>query len=194
MGLYVKQSSAIQGMEVWQKILEVAQGGFTIDSTNTELTGVDEVPAGSLVSFDEATRKVNIDKTAVVYATANSTSQKIKKDHCLAVGDIVAKTVGGTAYAITAIDKSNADYDTITVATALDLTEGDILWLSSAAGATTAAYLFTPNGVLKNRFKPDQPNDMVSVVLRGTLYERRTTGCPSGKKSSLPHIIWSQSR
>ena len=196
MGLQIKKTTGIQGMEVWQNVIEVLPGGFTIDETNTTLTGVDEVPAGTLVSYDEATRKVNLDKTATVYETANSTTQKVKKDHSLAVGDIVAKTTGSTAYAITAIDRSNADYDVITLATAMSLTAGDVLWLSSAAGATAAAYKFTPNGLLKNRLTPDgRGNEFVSVVIRGTVYERRTSGYPAAKKTTIGNnIIFSQSR
>ena len=46
---------------------------------------------------------------------ASDTAIKVKKLHNFKVGDFVMTAEGGLAYAITAIDESNKDYDTITV-------------------------------------------------------------------------------
>ncbi len=199
MGLQIKTNTGIDGQEVFQRILEVAPGGFIVDETNNKLDGVDFVQRGELVNYNEETRKLVIDKLAVVHADTATTEIPVKKGHSLAVGDILSSGAeGGEAYAITAIDSSNEDYDLVTVGTALgSLTAGDILWLSSAEGGTSGAYAVTPNAVLKNGFKPDE-NDAVSVVLRGTVYERRLPGIPGGgvpaaKKTALKHIIFSQS-
>jgi len=40
---------------VFQKVLELARGGFTLDATG--LTAGDIIPAGTPIAFDEATRK-----------------------------------------------------------------------------------------------------------------------------------------
>lgn len=50
---------------------------------------------------------------------ASDTAIKVKKLHNFKVGDFVMTAEGGLAYAITAIDESNKDYDTITVGTTL---------------------------------------------------------------------------
>lgn len=46
------------GVEIWQTVLETAQGGFSLDPTG--LTLGDTIPAGTPIVFDEATRKAKI--------------------------------------------------------------------------------------------------------------------------------------
>lgn len=136
-----------------------ATGGFTLDKTNLP-DGIDFLPKGSLIAADFATRKAVVVKNAVVYeaAEAVATDVKIGKNHLLSVGDIVAKAVGGTSYAITAIDTEAAAYDVITVGTALGaLAVGDVLFESAEAGAATGAEAAVANGILiHDAFLEDQ--------------------------------------
>jgi len=204
MGLQITETSGIQGMEVFQsKNLEDVPGGLTLDQTNNNFDEGVVVQKGELIIYDESTRLAVVDKLATVHATVGDTDVKIqvKKGHCLSVGDVIAEgDEGGAAYAITEIDTSDDDYDNVTVDTALGvLSAGDVLWLSAATGATKSEYLGTPNGVLKNDCKPSA-NDAVSVVTRGTVYERRLPGIyggygvPSGKKSAMSdRILFSDS-
>ena len=49
---------------IFQKVLETARGGFSLDATG--LTAGDTIPAGTAIAFDEATRKAklaNVDGT-----------------------------------------------------------------------------------------------------------------------------------
>ena len=203
MGLQMTSTAAGPGgMEVFQsKNLEDVPGGLTIDQDETNFETDQNVQKGELVLYSEATRLVKIAKLATVETTTATTSIQVNKGHCFAVGDFVSTGAdGGEAYDITAIDQTNAAYDTLTVSTAIgSLTADDVIWLSTGAGGATAGVALVPNGVLKNDVKPSA-NDAVSVVTRGTVYERRLPGVfggygvPSQHKTGLTsRIMFSQS-
>lgn len=127
-----------------------ATGGFTLDKDNLP-AGIDFLPKGSLIAADFATRKAVVVKNAVVKAAVEADGVEITvgKNNLLKVGDFVSKAVGGTSYAITAIDKSDADVDTVTVETTLGaLAKGDILFASVESGAKKGAEANVANGIL----------------------------------------------
>ena len=183
------------GIQAFQKVIENAQGGFVLD--HSTLTVGDTVKAGHPLSLNEATRKANVVKLAKVYenATDSATAIKVYKGHHFKVGDYIAKTAGSAAYAITAITTSNASYDTLTVGTTLGAAltaDTDVLFQSSATGASAAAYSYTAEGLLYEDTDV-AAGTSVSVVLRGTVYERRAPAVTAAVKATLPHIIYSQS-
>ena len=95
-------------------------------------------------------------KTAEMYADAAAEAIKyqVEKNHLFAVGDVITKSgLAGIAAAITAIDKSEDNYDAITVGATLgDLSDGDVLVLASAAAdAGSASYLYTPTVLTMNK-------------------------------------------
>lgn len=192
----ITSESEIQSVPIFITILEDFAGGGVLDDTN--LAAGDYVKAGAIVNFDEATRKVKPLKLATVYeaAASNATVIKINKGSHLVATDKVGKTVGSAAYAISAIDSSNALYDSITLGTTLGvaLAAGDQLFESSAAGANAAALNVSPNGVMKYDVEVGK-NEGCAVIRRGTVYNRRI---PSAVKSAvaayLPHIIFSEQR
>jgi len=206
MGLQINSSAGTQGMAVFQsKNLEDVPGGLTLDEDDNNFDAGVIVQKGELCIYSEATRLVVIDKLATVYeeAGASATAYKVNKGHCLSVGDVVSTgAVGDDAATITAIDTTTSDdYDTLTLsATITAVTAGDVLWLSSAVGATAGAFLGTPNGILKNDADPTGGNVAVSVVTKGTVYERRLPGIygghsvPAAKKTAMSdRILFSQS-
>lgn len=77
---------------------------------------------------------------------AFETAIKVKKMHNFKVGDFVMTAEGGLAYAITAIDESNKDYDTITVGTTLKaIAKGGFLIEAAAESTSTTSKLkYTP--------------------------------------------------
>lgn len=77
---------------------------------------------------------------------ASGTAIKVKKMHNFKVGDFVMADEGGLAYAITAIDESNKDYDTITVGTTLGaIAKGGFIMEAAEESATTTSKLkYTP--------------------------------------------------
>lgn len=202
MGLQIVNTPAGSGsMEVFQsKNLEDVPGGLLLDADNNWET--DQVcQKGELVKYDESTRLALIAKLATVETTTATTSIQVNKGHCFAVGDYVSTGAdGGEAYDITAIGQTNSAYDTLIVSTAIgSLTAGDVIWLSTGTGGATAGVALVPNGILKNDVKPSA-NDAVSVVVRGTVYERRLPGVfggygvPAQHKAGLTdRILFSQS-
>lgn len=192
MGLHVTKTVLNAGKVIWQKVLETVRGGFRLDTTG--LTDGATIPGGSLFTFDESTRVARLIKTATLQApaTASATTYRVLKGHLFAIGDNIAHTLGGTAYPITAIDKTNADYDEITVGTTLAGTPaaGAALFQSTATGASAATA--EPNGLLYEDTDVSSHAD-VAIVSRGTVYARRIPGVPVTLRAKLPLIIFSES-
>jgi hypothetical protein len=193
MGMNITKKVVSYGVQIWQKVLETARGGFALDVTG--LTIGETLKGGSLISFDESTRIAKVIKAAVVQANATNTATDIRvlKGHPFKVGDYLAAVEGGKAYAITVINTTDATYDTLTVGTTLGvaLTAGDALFQSTATGASAAVAL-TPNGLSYEDYEITASTD-IAVVTRGTVYARRIPGIIAGLKSKLPLIIFSQS-
>jgi len=182
------------GVPIWQDIYgENAQGGFTLDMTG--LTSGTILPAGTPITFDESTRLAKPLVQATVYADAggSATAYQVKKGSNAAVGNYLASAVGGKAYAITAIDTTNALYDTLTVGTSIGAaTAGTGLFISSATGATSAALGVTPKGLLYEDVTA-VAGASLSVRIKGTVYARRIPAYPAALPAALPLITFSQS-
>lgn len=171
---------------------QLAQGGFALDTTG--LTADSVLYAGQPFLFDEATRLAKPLHTGVIYETsgASDTVYKVKKGHLFIVGDNFCKTVGNKAYAITAIDTSNASYDSVTVGTTLGtLTAGDFVFASSAAGATAGAFPATLKGLLYSDVKV-AAGESCSVAIKATVYARRVP-YSADLAATLKGITYSQS-
>lgn len=195
MGLQPVKTTVNSGVPVFQTRLESAYGGFVLD--HSTLTVGDTVKAGQPLGYDESTRLAKVVKLFKVYENASNsaTSIKVYKNHHGKVGDYVAASVGGAAYAITAIDTSAAAYDTLTVGTTLGVAltaDTSVLFQSSATGASAGAYSVTAKGLLYEDTDVSA-GASCSVVIRGTVYERRAPAATAVVKSAMPHIIYSQS-
>lgn len=185
---------------IWQGTdddIQLAQGGFYLAATGLPAGTI--IPAGTGFVFDEATRAATMWGGAVLYADAGNTdvTYQVKKGHTLIVGKYLAAVSGGKAYAITAIDTSNAAYDVLTVGTTLGaaLTAGANLFASTATGASAAAHAAI-NGLLYDDKLATVGQD-VSLVIRGTVYARRIPYAYStafAALTGLKNIIFSQSK
>lgn len=192
----ITKETVSDGIVVFQKVIETAQGGFTLETS--DLVVGNTLKAGTVIgatAANETARRVTAIKSATVYENATNTATDIKvyKGHNFKVGNYLAAVKGGKAYAITVIDTSNAAYDTLTVGTtlAVALTVGDALFQSTATGASAAAYL-RPLGLLYEDTEIASEVD-VAVVIRGTVYGRRITGLHASILLDIPNIIVSQS-
>lgn len=198
MSLQPVKTTAAGGVAVWQNVFETASGGFTLDTTGLTTLAVGSVlKAGLPFGFDESTRKARSIKVATLYSnvTNSATTYPVLKGHNFIVGEHFGYTVGGAAYTITAIDTTtNTTHDVITIGTTLGvaITAGNALFQSSAAGASAAALIVTPKGLLYEDTDP-VANTTLSVVIRGTIYHRRIPTVPSAIKTALPNIIFSES-
>jgi hypothetical protein len=181
---------------VWQgegKDIQLAQGGFVLSTTGLPADTV--IPAGTPLVISEANRTASILDYGIAQANAGgtATAYPVLKGHTLKVGDYLASgAVGGKAYAITAIDTSNSAYDTVTVGTTIGaVTAGDLLYASTATGATASA-LPAINALLYADTLANS-GESVSAVIRGTVYARRVA-YNAAIAALLDDIIYSQSK
>ncbi len=198
MSIGMSRKLSTGAIPVWQglsKDIQLAQGGFLL-TKGTLVTG-DVVKAGTPVVFDEAARTASVLHVAVMQANAasNATSYQVLKGHTLKVGDYLAKNSGGPAYAITAIDTSNAGYDALTVGTTIGATTaGDTVFASTATGASASA-LPAANGLVYDDVAVTDAATSISAVIRGTVYARRIPyNAAIAALTGLDDIIFSQSK
>lgn len=156
------------------------QGGFTLDKT-----GIPEgyvLKRGAVIEFDESTRSAKFIVTArlVEAAADDAVDYKIAKGSAYAVG---AKFGGET---ISAIDKSNEDYDAVTVGATLgvDLSIGDVV---------PAVEVGDFVGLNYHETEVHSGDVSLTLLISGTVYERRTDGIGSELGAKMPRIIRSQS-
>lgn len=184
-----KKVTANTGAVIFQQVLTMAQGGFTLDDAGFT-TENDVVPAGTPVGYDESTRKALVAKVGTLQANVanNVTAYPVLKNHNFRVG-MEIKVSGGTARAITSIDTSNADYDVLNVGTTIGTaaSAGAAIYVDDA-GYTGVKGLTYADAVIDSKGVAD-----IGVVLRGTVYARRIAPVPATLQASLPQIIFSQS-
>jgi hypothetical protein len=200
--LQVTRTYNTASIPVWQgtaKDIQLAQGGFNLTIPSGAVAG-QILPAGTPIVFDEATRQATYTAVGTLYsaATNSTTTYNLNKGSGLKVGDYLALAgTGAQAYAITAIDTSNANYDVYTVGTTLGVaaSAGAGLYASTATGASASAY---PTGV--NGLSYDDvvigAGQTISVVIRGTCYARRLPAYSAALAAltGLKNIIFSQSK
>lgn len=187
--LGVKSETASYSSEKFQLIKETAQGGFTLDESVLPAGTV--IPAGTAIGFDESTRKAKPLKGGVLQANATdaATTYKVLKGSNLAVGMTVNLT-GGTQRAITAIDKSNADYDEFTVGTTIGVaaSAGAQVFVNDDGYTKAKGLLMNDAEVPASGF-----TETVSVVIDGTVFSRRIAPISAAVKALMPNIIFSES-
>ena len=189
--MQIKKETIKSGIVVWQggSKIETAQGGFLLDDA-AFVTDGEVIPAGTPIGFNESTRVAKVCKVGVAQANATNvaTTYKILKGSLVKVGMSI-NSGAGTARAITEIDKTNADYDLLTVATTIGVavTAGDCIFVSDA-GYTGVKGLLYEDVTINSLGTTD-----VAVALRGTVFARRISPIPATVKALLPLIIFSES-
>lgn len=170
--------------------LEDIPGGGTIAVTELTQSAVED---GTPVGVD-SNGIYHVTKTAkVIEAAANTaTEYKVAKKHNFKVGEFIALKTGDVAYAITAIDTSDADYDVLTVGTTLGVAAavGDVIFQAAAESATTtSAFKYKPVGLTGTGFDILAGNNHSSdIVVRGSV--KKDLAAPSGTyvQAALPLI------
>lgn len=197
----ITRTTGASGIPVWQgtdKDIQLAQGGFLLSATSLPDDTV--IPAGTPLVISESARTASILGYGIAQANAGgaAVAYPVLKGHTFKVGDYLATgATGGKAYAITAIDSTSSTvYDTLTVGTTIGaVTAGDLLYASTATGATASALpasnaLLYEDAVVKTGF-----SNSVSAVIRGTVYARRVAYNASiAALTGLSKITYSQSK
>lgn len=143
---FARQSFGGSFPEIWRGECKMLPAGFKLTSTISVGT---VIRRGTLVEVDFSNLTAKVAKRAVVLAGGTTTKPRIGKGHLFAVGDVVTKEGSGSASpTISAIDTSNASYDTLTLSAAYTgLTTDDVLVESTAYGYYDAES--TDEGALK---------------------------------------------
>lgn len=191
--MFRKKESEFQYAPGIEKIIEDIQGGGTI--ARAELKGiVDELPPLVIVGKD-SNGLYRVVKTARVTAVVADAAKKIQvaKNHVFKIGEAV--TVGGALAGasdlITAIDKSNASYDEITLAGTIGAAAiGEVLILVSAkADADAATFKCVPEVITMNKVDTTVANQQSGLLVRGTVNEKvMPYAIDAAIKALLPHI------
>jgi hypothetical protein len=172
--MYVKESTEYQNPLVIINVIEDKVGGGTV--AKADLVSTDELKPGAVVGED-ANGLLHVVKTLKVYENAanNVTAYKVYKTHEAKVGDVVATSKFASAsVAISAIDTTHADYDTVTVGATLGVAvvAGDVLVQANATAAAGAGvYKYTPIGITMNAVDLSVANQTSGVLVRGTVNE-----------------------
>ena len=113
------------------------RGSFVLDVTGVPVGSY--IPSFTPIAADlkAHTAKIVVNVKVVEAAAADATSIKIAKNSYVAVGTKLG--TGAKGATVSAIDKSNAEYDVLTLSSAFTaaLTEGQVLFEATAAGGTT---------------------------------------------------------
>jgi hypothetical protein len=199
MSLAPTRTTGTNSIPVWQGLgqhIQLLQGGVLL--TTTGILADTVIPAGTPVVVDESARTATFLGTGVAQANAasNATAYLVLKGHTLKVGDYLASgAAGGKAYAITTITIGTGAYDTVNVGTTIGaVTAGDLLYASTATGATASAYPVITGLLYADTVVPTLGEAMeISVVIRGTVYARRVP-YNTTIAAALTRIIYSQSK
>lgn len=172
--MYVKESTEYQNPLVIVNLIEDKVGGGTV--AKADLVSTDELKPGAVVGED-ANGLMHVVKTLKVYENAanNVTAYKVYKGSEAKVGDAIATNkFASAAVAITAIDKTNADYDAVTVGATLGVAvvAGEVLVQANATAAAGAGvYKHTPVGITMNAVDLSVSNQQSGILVRGTVNE-----------------------
>lgn len=189
---FTSSDSAVSKV-VFHKMIEDIQGGVTVSVA--DYTDGFILPAGSVIGKG-SNGLFRVLKTAKLTADATNTATTydVAKGHGFKVGEFIASATGAKAYAITAIDTSNADHDTLTVGTTLGvaLTAGAGLFKAlGQSTTTTSAFFVTPYAVTGQDLKlVAGDNNFIDAYLRATLFESLAPVATSQIKTALPQILW----
>ena len=142
---------------IFEKIFAEKPGGGMLPNQSYD------VPAGVALGYDSNGKLAVIKAYKVVAAAESSdTSIKIAKGSGIAVGDVLA--TGKKGVASTAVDKSNAAYDTVTVSMGVALAEGAILYQAASASASAAVPVYTPKYILGTNVFAGEGDKEVKLV------------------------------
>lgn len=164
-----------------EKIIEDVIGGGTIDRRDLQNAlfngkALDELPPMVIAAKDPETGLYHALKTAVASDAGSGTAYKVAKNHLFGVGDFVmiGGDLTGASDQITAIDKSNANFDTITLAATIGAaTKGQVLVQAKDKQAAKAAKLPYDGELVVTMNKVDLTvaNQQSGLLVRGTVNE-----------------------
>jgi uncharacterized membrane protein len=168
------------------------RGNYILDVTG--LTVGSYVPSFTPIAADlkAKTAKIVVNILVVEAADTTATSIKIAKGSYLVAGMFIG--TGSKGAKVTAIDKTNADYDVVTVEATIGaaLKVGDVLFEATAVGGTTPKKLAN-SALYENHKVTDGINSV--ALLQGAFEiepEKLVTPFSAKDKANLPHFQFNE--
>lgn len=168
------------------------RGNYILDVTG--LTVGSYVPSFTPIAADlkAKTAKIVVNILVVEAADTTATSIKIAKGSYLVAGMFIG--TGSKGAKVTAIDKTNVDYDVVTVEATIGaaLKVGDVLFEATAVGGTTPKNL--ANSALYGDHKITEGINSVALIQRAFEIEpeKLVTPFSAKDKANLPHFQFNE--
>lgn len=168
------------------------RGNYILDVTGQTLGSY--VPSFTPIAADlkAKTAKIVVNILVVEAADTTATSIKIAKGSYLVAGMFIG--TGSKGAKVTAIDKTNADYDVVAVEATIGaaLKVGDVLFEATAVGGTTPKNL--ANSALYENHKVTDGINSVALLQRAFEIEpeKLVTPFSAKDKANLPHFQFNE--
>jgi len=177
----------------WRGDAKVLPGGYGLLQNFPKGT---RIARGTLLRIEYGTLTANVVKRAMVVAGGTTTAPRVTKNSYFQIGDLVMNIGGNAGIAITAIDKSNAGYDEITLASDLAAAVANA-HLVEASAATGATPKYVPNMVAGEMTEPldGDTHDTVSAAYDAVVLLGYITDVPAEWRTGValkenPNIIF----
>lgn len=132
-----------------------------------------DIPESTAVYADNDKFKPIKGYRVVAAVSSGDTTIKIAKGSGIANGDVLG--YGKKSVACTAVDKTNAKFDTVTVTMGVDIPVGAVLYQSGKASASAATPVGTPVYVTGNTVYANMGDQPVRLINGANL--RKETAC-----------------
>ena len=169
------------------------RGPYKLDTTNLPVG--EYLPSFTPIAADlkKKTAQVAIRVTvAEAFTTGSNTTLKIKKNPFVYANMFLGN--GSKGAQVSSIDKTNADYDTLTLAAdfGANLKAGDVLFEASAVGGTTPKAI--ANSALYERKKIESGIVLVALLMRAFEIEPDKLEIPfhAKDKANMPYFQFNE--
>lgn len=160
MGVKFEGKSYAGNMPVfWRGEAKILPGGYKLLHTFPKGT---VIPKGTPLHIVIGTLTAAVSKYAKVVSGGTTTKPRVPKGTLFQINDIVMKEGETTGVTVSSIDTSNADYDVLTLSSAISgLAADDVLIEATATSSSAAKY--EPNAVVGEDTEPLAGSDQDTV-------------------------------
>lgn len=160
MGVKFEGKSYAGNMPVfWRGEAKILPGGYKLLQTFPKGT---VIPKGTPLHIVIGTLTAAVSKYAKVVSGGTATKPRVPKGTLFQINDIVMKEGGTTGVTVSSIDTSNADYDVLTLSSAISGLEADNVLIEATATSSSAAK-YEPNAVVGEDTEPLSGGDQDTV-------------------------------
>lgn len=160
MGVKFEGKSYAGNMPVfWRGEAKILPGGYKLLQTFPKGT---VIPKGTPLHIVIGTLTAAVSKYAKVVSGETTTKPRVSKGTLFQIKDIVMKEGGTTGVMVSSIDTSNADYDVLTLSSAISGLAADDVLIEATATSNSAAK-YEPNAVVGEDTEPLSGGDQDTV-------------------------------